>query len=96
MGVMYVDGYQPCSSTKAWRGGLRFISTITVAPNRRIHSLWTVGALGSASTTQRIPARAAYAAALIPWFPVVEHTTRSNPSWRAIDIETEWKRSLKA
>ena len=42
-----------------------------------------------------MPARAAYAASAVPWFPVVDATAFRKPSARAIVRETAWRRSLK-
>ena len=41
-----------------------------------------------------MPARAAYAASAVPWFPVVDATAFRKPSTRAIVSDTEWSRSL--
>ncbi len=41
-----------------------------------------------------MPARAAYAASAVPWFPVVDATAFRKPSTRAMVSDTAWSRSL--
>lgn len=95
-GVRLLTGWKPNSSTiRSVSGHRRAVSTgSTTAPYALRNDATAGGSSDEPSTTQRSPARAAYAAAEAPWLPEEATTTPGAPAATAALTVMRLSRSL--